>query len=68
MDDFKTILSAMHEARAVLAHHVQSQEGREPGKAIERLREILESPSVSLAVRQVSGTETGGADPTAIHD
>jgi hypothetical protein len=39
----KIILDAMHEARAVLLHHVQTKHGGEPEKTSENLRAILES-------------------------
>ena len=53
MDARKVILDAIHDARAILLHHVQTRHGREPEKAIEDLREILESVPVSEAVNKL---------------
>ena len=53
MDARKIILEAVHEARTILIHHVQTKQGREPAKTIEDLRNVLESVTVNEAVNKL---------------
>jgi hypothetical protein len=49
----EVITESVHAARAVLLHHVQTKQGREPEKAIDELRDILESTAVSEALNKL---------------
>jgi hypothetical protein len=54
VDARKVILDAVHTARGILIHHVQTKQGREPEKTIDELRDTLESTPVNKAVRKLS--------------
>jgi hypothetical protein len=60
MDANKIILDAVHDARALLIHHVQTRQGREPERTIEDLRSVLESTAVSQAVNKLRGDRGAG--------
>lgn len=49
----EVVLDAVHDTRAILLHHVQTKQSREPEKAIEDLRRILESTAVSEALTAI---------------
>ena len=54
-DSMNVIVDAIHEARAVLAHHVQTKQGGQPEETIEDLRATLENVDVTEALRKLSG-------------
>lgn len=53
MNERDVVLNALHEAKAILIHHAQTKQGRNPGETIDALFKVLDSTAVNEAVNKL---------------